>query len=241
MCVNQCTFGTHYYDDEDDEVRSREGNCVGCHRCVLFCPTQALTISHNPLDYRENYNWRPEVIEDIIKHSETGGVLFTRVGDNKSQRIYWDQLVLNASQVTNPSIDPLCEPMELTTYLGRKPDQLELNADSLNGKKWVLVIGGTAQDFLGEYMAGDILILLGLNLSEDGYHKARFIGTGMHGGVIYLGGGLESNQLGKEVDVAELDGEDWEFLKDSVNEFAAYFDYDAEVILKRRFVKLFPR
>jgi glutamate synthase domain-containing protein 2 len=131
VCVNQCTFDAHYYDAEDDEVRSREENCVGCHRCVVFCPTQALTIRRNPLDYRENYNWRPEVIEDIIKQAETGGMLLTGMGDDKSQRIYWDHLVLNASQVTNPSIDPLREPMELTTYLGRKPDRVELDGINL--------------------------------------------------------------------------------------------------------------
>ncbi|OGO40365.1 MAG: glutamate synthase [Chloroflexi bacterium RBG_16_57_8] len=134
VCVNQCSFETHYYDDEDDQVRSREGNCVGCHRCVMFCPTQAVTIRKVPLDYRENYNWRPEVIEDIIKQAETGGMLLTGMGDDKSQRIYWDHLVLNASQVTNPSIDPLREPMELTTYLGRKPDRVELGGDGVSLK-----------------------------------------------------------------------------------------------------------
>jgi glutamate synthase domain-containing protein 2 len=127
VCVNQCTFDVHSYDTEDDELRSHEENCVGCHRCVVFCPTEALTIRRNPLDYRENYNWRPEVIEDIIKQSETGGVLLTGMGNDKSYRIYWDHLVLNASQVTNPSIDPLREPMELTTYLGRKPDRVEFS------------------------------------------------------------------------------------------------------------------
>ncbi len=125
VCVNQCTFDVHSYDIEDDELRSREENCVGCHRCVVFCPIEALTVKRNPLDYRENYNWRPEVIEDIIKQSETGGVLLTGMGNDKSYRIYWDHLVLNASQVTNPSIDPLREPMELTTYLGQKPDRVE--------------------------------------------------------------------------------------------------------------------
>ncbi len=129
VCVNQCSFDTYYYDAEDDEVRSREENCTGCHRCVLFCPTQALNIRRNPLDYRENYNWCPEVIEDIIKQAETGGMLLTGMGDDKAHRIYWDHLLLNASQVTNPSIDPLREPMELTTYLGRKPDRVELNSD----------------------------------------------------------------------------------------------------------------
>jgi glutamate synthase domain-containing protein 2 len=134
VCINQCTFDAHYYDPEDDQMGSRDENCVGCHRCVLFCPTRALTIRRNPLDYREHYNWRPEVIEDIIKQSETGGMLLTGMGDDKSHRIYWDHLVLNASQVTNPSIDPLREPMELTTYLGRKPDRLEVDSNSLSLK-----------------------------------------------------------------------------------------------------------
>jgi glutamate synthase domain-containing protein 2 len=132
VCVNQCTFDVHSYDAEDDEIRSCEENCVGCHRCVVFCPTEALTIRRNPLDYRENYNWSPEVIEDIIKQSETGGVLLTGMGNDKSYRIYWDHLVLNASQVTNPSIDPLREPMELTTYLGQKPDKVEFDSSGLN-------------------------------------------------------------------------------------------------------------
>jgi len=131
VCVNQCTFDVHSYDTEDDELRSREENCVGCHRCVVFCPTEALTIRRNPLDYRENYNWSPEVIEDIIKQSETGGVLLTGMGNDKSYRIYWDHLVLNASQVTNPSIDPLREPMELTTYLGQKSDRVEFDSAGL--------------------------------------------------------------------------------------------------------------
>jgi glutamate synthase domain-containing protein 2 len=128
VCVNQCTFDVHSYDTVDDEIRSREENCVGCHRCVVFCPTEALTIRRNPLDYRGNYNWRPEVIEDIIKQSETGGVLLTGMGNDKGYPIYWDHLVLNASQVTNPSIDPLREPMELTTYLGQKPDKVEFGS-----------------------------------------------------------------------------------------------------------------
>ena len=134
VCVNQCSFDANYYDAEDDEVRSREENCTGCHRCVLFCPTRALNIRQTPLDYRENYNWQPEVIEDIIKQAETGGMLLTGMGNDKGYRVYWDHLVLNASQVTNPSIDPLREPMELTTYLGRKPDRIELEPGSSNIK-----------------------------------------------------------------------------------------------------------
>jgi len=107
-------------------------------------------------------------------------------------------------------------------------------------KKPVLVIGGTAQDFLGEYMAGGILILLGLNLAEGEHHKARFLGTGMHGGVIYLRGSVDDYQLGKEVGVAGLEGKDHSILHGFIGEFAAHFGYDAEEILKHKFTKLFP-
>jgi glutamate synthase domain-containing protein 3 len=109
------------------------------------------------------------------------------------------------------------------------------------GKKPVLVIGGTAQDFLGEYMAGGILILLGLNLGEGVHHKARFIGTGMHGGAIYLRGSVEDYQLGKEVGVAELEEADYQVLRQFVGEFAAHFSCETEQIVTHKFIKLFPR
>ncbi len=109
------------------------------------------------------------------------------------------------------------------------------------GRGPALVIGGTAQDFLGEYMAGGVLILLGLNLKEGENHKANFIGTGMHGGVIYLRGNVEEHQLGKEVGVTQLEEADLKVLKQLVGEFAAHFGYNAEEIMKRNFIKLFPR
>ncbi|NLE08760.1 MAG: 4Fe-4S dicluster domain-containing protein [Dehalococcoidales bacterium] len=129
VCVNQCTFDVHSYDEEDNVVRSREENCVGCHRCSTMCPTNALTITFHPQDFRGNNNWRPEVIEDITRQAESGGVLLTGMGNDKGHKNYWDHIVLNASQVTNPSIDPLREPMELTTYLGSKPDKLEFDIE----------------------------------------------------------------------------------------------------------------
>ncbi len=107
-------------------------------------------------------------------------------------------------------------------------------------KKPVLVIGGSAQDFLGEYMAGGILIVLGLNLGKDDAHQTRFIGTGMHGGVIYLRGQVAPHQLGKEVGVAEPDEDDYARLQKYVSEFASHFDYDAQKILQQKFIKLFP-
>ena len=107
-------------------------------------------------------------------------------------------------------------------------------------KKPALVIGGTAQDFLAEYMAGGIVVVLGLNGSNGNGHQPRFVGTGMHGGVIYLRGQVEEWQLGKEVGVSQLNRKGRAILRDLVTQFAAYFGFDAEKILAGRFVKLFP-
>jgi glutamate synthase domain-containing protein 3 len=107
-------------------------------------------------------------------------------------------------------------------------------------KKPMVVIGGTAQDFVGEYMAGGVLVLLGLTLREGVRHRANFIGTGMHGGTIYIRGEVEEFQLGKEIGVAELDENDYSVLTNLLTEFARHFGYEAEAILNHKFTKLFP-
>jgi glutamate synthase domain-containing protein 3 len=108
-------------------------------------------------------------------------------------------------------------------------------------KKPVLVIGGTAQDFLGEYMAGGVLVLLGLNLGQGESHRTKYVGTGMHGGVIYVRGDIAPWQLGREVGVAGLTETDGAVLRKYIVEFAREFGYDAEKILAGKFIKLYPR
>jgi glutamate synthase domain-containing protein 3 len=106
-------------------------------------------------------------------------------------------------------------------------------------KRPVVVIGGTAQDFFGEYMAGGIVILLGLSL-KNGMHKSNFIGTGMHGGVIYIRGKVSEHQLGKEVGISRTDESDREILSEHVGEFASRFKLNVEEIMQGEFTKLLP-
>jgi len=129
VCVRQCAFEVHTYDEDEEKVISHEEKCVCCHRCVTLCPTRALTIRKNPLQFKENANWNDTAIKEIQKQAVTGGILLTGMGNPKPYTIYWDHIILNASQVTNPSIDPLREPMELKTFLGRKPEKVEVGKE----------------------------------------------------------------------------------------------------------------
>ena len=108
------------------------------------------------------------------------------------------------------------------------------------GRRPVIVIGGTAQHFLGEYMAGGVLAVLGLNLRPGQRHIAEFIGTGMHGGVIYVRGELEPYQLGLEVGQVPLEDEDWDLLRELVGSYCGHFGVDEAEVFAQPFTKLIP-
>ncbi len=129
VCVRQCANEVHTYDEEDNKVYADETNCVNCHRCVLMCPTRALSIKKHSLEFRENANWTASAMNEIYKQAQTGGILLSGMGNPKPYPIYWDRMLLNASQVTNPSIDPLREPMETKVILGRKPEKVTFDED----------------------------------------------------------------------------------------------------------------
>jgi glutamate synthase domain-containing protein 2 len=126
VCERQCSYKAHVYDPETDSMKEDNPKCVDCHRCEALCPTGALSIRENPRNFKANASWTPYYIKNLYKQASTGGVLLTGMGNDKPYRIYWDHILLDASQVTNPSIDPLREPMELVTYLGRKPDTVDV-------------------------------------------------------------------------------------------------------------------
>lgn len=130
VCVQQCANEVHSFDEEEGKVIANEMECVNCQRCVTMCPTRALSIRKSPNEFRQNANWTEDAIKAVYIQAETGGVLLTGMGNDRPYPVFWDRMLLNASQVTNPSIDPLREPMELKTFLGRKPDFLSFE----NGK-----------------------------------------------------------------------------------------------------------
>ncbi len=131
VCERQCANEVHHFDTDLQKMVSDESKCVNCHRCVSLCPTRALKITKTNHQFRENANWTGEVIEEIYRQANSGGTLLSSMGNPKNYPIYWDKMLINASQVTNPSIDPLREPMEIRTFLGKKPTTIERDE---NGK-----------------------------------------------------------------------------------------------------------
>lgn len=129
VCERQCANEVHSYDAELNVMKSDESKCVNCHRCVSLCPTRALKIIKTDHTFKTNANWTNEVISEVYRQASTGGMLLSSMGNPKPYPVYWDKILINASQVTNPSIDPLREPMETKTFLGKRPERIERNAD----------------------------------------------------------------------------------------------------------------
>ncbi len=122
-CVQQCGFDAITWENGPVVDAAK---CVGCHRCEAFCAQKAITIQPDPQYLRPHPLWSEAHRKNLWIQAETGGVLLTGMGNDLPYPILWDSLLLDACQVTNPSIDPLREPMELRTCLGRLPDQVGL-------------------------------------------------------------------------------------------------------------------
>ena len=129
VCERQCANGVHSYLPEKGLMLSDETKCVNCQRCVSLCPTRALKIVKNECVLRENANWTNDTIKEIYKQADSGGVLLSSMGNPKPLPVYWEKILINASQVTNPPIDPLREPMETRVFLGRKPEKVTRGPD----------------------------------------------------------------------------------------------------------------
>jgi len=104
-----------------------------------------------------------------------------------------------------------------------------------------IVVGGKAGDFLGEYMAGGIILLLGMFSDKpDAPVAGRSLGTGMHGGVIYIRGEVPEDQLGPGLNAQPADEEDIDIIKNLVEDYANELKLDSKEILSEKFVKIRP-
>lgn len=103
----------------------------------------------------------------------------------------------------------------------------------------VMIIGGKAGSFLGEYQAGGIIIVLGLSDDEKDI-VANFPCTGMHGGKMYLRSKCEGIHFPHQVTAQPADVEEMEAVKAHIEEFCEIFGYDAKEVLSADFTVITP-
>lgn len=101
-----------------------------------------------------------------------------------------------------------------------------------------IIVGGTAGDFFGEYLAGGLLILLGLK--QDGPLVGDYLGTGMHGGAIFVRGEVDGKNCGAEVGILDPDDEDMSVLKDALGEYCKDLGLKLDEVMSKKFKKLVP-
>ncbi len=103
-------------------------------------------------------------------------------------------------------------------------------------QKPIVVVGGKTGDFLGEYQAGGIIIVLGIGV--DGIPVGSFCGTGMHGGAIYLRCDDIPEGLPPQVSAISATEEDKKQIDSIIGDFCKSFGYDKNDILSSNFIKL---
>ncbi len=125
LCQKDCANLVHTFNKETGRWTVDESKCVNCQRCVAICPTRALKVVKTDNVFKANSNWDQKTIDEIYRQANSGGILLSGMGNPKDYPVYFDKIVINASQVTNPPIDPLREPMETITFLGGKDPEIK--------------------------------------------------------------------------------------------------------------------
>ncbi len=103
----------------------------------------------------------------------------------------------------------------------------------------VMVIGGTAGSFLGEYQAGGKIIVLGLSAGNRKI-VGNFPGTGMHGGKMYLRGDCRELSFPSQVTVRPATDADLDEIREELLEYAQLFQVDLGMILDAPFTVVTP-
>jgi glutamate synthase domain-containing protein 3 len=103
----------------------------------------------------------------------------------------------------------------------------------------VMIIGGCAGSFLGEYQAGGILIVLGLHTN----HRpiiGNFPCTGMHGGRLFLRGDCRNLKFPPQVTASIASPENLRQIMEDLREYCDDFHYDPKSVLSSPFTLVTP-
>ena len=122
---------------------------------------------------------------------------------------------------------------------GNAGDRAGIHMKAYQDKLPVLVIGGRAGNFLGEYQAGGCIIVLGLH--EDGRPiVGDFAGTGMHGGKMFLRSDCRDIRVPRQVTTHIAAEEEKAEIEAYVTEFSRLFGCDASALMDAAFTVVVP-
>lgn len=102
----------------------------------------------------------------------------------------------------------------------------------------LMIIGGTTGSFLGEYQAGGIIVVLGLD--ESHRIVGNFPCTGMHGGKIYLRGNVQGIKFPQNVCVSPATEDDMALIKEDLKRYCSLFSLDDSAVLGSEFSVITP-
>lgn len=115
-------------------------------------------------------------------------------------------------------------------------------------KRPVMVFGGSVRQFFGEYMAGGLLIVLGLDIKKDGTFSMmegniveNAIGTGIHGGMIMIARPKEEipcHFLGVGTKISDPTEADMKDLEKVLERYSQVFHVDSKELLEMDFSKI---
>jgi glutamate synthase domain-containing protein 2 len=135
-CVTHCSYGALSFNGE--RIIADDSQCVACQRCVAMCPGKAIRVIQNDSYLPPHGNYTRRIRNIIWAQSGNGGVLLSATGNDRPIRVIFDDLLLDACQVTNPAIDPLRETIETKIFFGRKPQKLEFTVDENDSSEFSL-------------------------------------------------------------------------------------------------------
>ena len=102
-------------------------------------------------------------------------------------------------------------------------------------KRPVMIVGETIGDYLGEYMAGGMIVILGYSLKEGESPVSRHVATGIFGGELYIRGDVGEDQLGEGAVKYKAGQPEIEKISPYLEEYAEIFKLDMDKILNRPF------
>lgn len=103
----------------------------------------------------------------------------------------------------------------------------------------LIVIGGRAGSFLGEYQAGGVIVVLG-QCADGGRIVHNFPCTGMHGGKIILRGDCRDIAFPSQVTARSANDRDLAEIRQYVSQYCALFGCDEEKIMDSPFTVVTP-